>query len=90
MTSFESPKKQQMVDQHLLISSTACVFLFLFLDLAATWPGLGWKSGSSESESLSGEEGGVEGGGGEGARGKKWGIVGAREDFFRWYTWLQG
>ena len=25
-------------------------FLFLFLDLAVTLPGLGWKSGSSESE----------------------------------------
>ena len=29
--------------------------LFLFLDFAATWPGLGWKSGSSGSESFSGE-----------------------------------
>ena len=59
------------------------LFLFLFLDLATTLCGLGWKSGSSGSESFSGEEGGVEGGGGEGVRGKKWGIVGARGDFLR-------
>ena len=32
----------------------------------------------------------IGGGGGEGACRKKWGIVGVREDFFRWYTWLQG
>ena len=31
-----------------------------------TLPGLGWKSGSSGSESISREEGGVEGGEGEG------------------------
>ena len=66
------------------------LFLFLFLDLTTTLLGLGWKSGSSGSESFSGEEGGVEGGEGEGARGKKWGIVGSRGNFFRWNVWLQG
>ena len=35
------------------------LFLFLFLDLTTTLFGLGWKSGSSGSESFSGEEGGV-------------------------------
>ena len=39
------------------------LFLFLFLDLTTTLFGLGWKSGSSGSESFSGEEGGGEGGG---------------------------
>ena len=57
------------------------LFLFLFLDLTTTLPRLGWKSGSSGFESFFGEEGGVEGGGG--ACWKKWGIVGARGDFFR-------
>ena len=66
------------------------LFLFLFLDLTTTLFGLGWKSGSSGSESFSGEEGGVEGGEGEGACRKKWGIVGSRGDFFRWYVRLQG
>ena len=66
------------------------LFLFLFLDLTTTLLGLGWKSGSSGSESFSGEEGGVEGGEGEGARGKKRGIVGSRGNFFRWYVRLQG
>ena len=47
------------------------LFLFLFLDLAATLFGLGWKSGSSGSESFSREEGGMEGGEGEGVRRKK-------------------
>ena len=32
----------------------------------------------------------MEGGEGEGVRGKKWGIVGSRGDFFRWYVRLQG
>ena len=36
------------------------LFLSLFLDLTTTLLGLGWKSGSSGSESFSGEEGGGE------------------------------
>ena len=48
-------------------------FSFLFLNLAATLPGLGWKSGSSGSESFSGE--------GEGVCRKKCGIVGSRGIF---------
>ena len=45
------------------------LFLFLFLDFLADLDGLGRKSASSGSESLSGEEGGVVGEEGEGARG---------------------
>ena len=40
---------------------------------------------------LGGEGGGGPGGDFEkGVRGKKWGMVGARETFLRWYSWLQG